>query len=374
MSITAIIVNYHTASFLSDLLDDLVDHTAVESVYIIDNSGEIYKYPSISERKKVTILIPDSNIGFGAGVNLAASKIKSEYILLVNPDIRLLPGCIDNLISAALENSAVLVGPRFFWDNEKKFRLPPSQGASSWFDFALSSSKINRLDAEHISFYWQIRHERFWEKKEPFIEPFLSGSVVLIDRKWVFRNSEFVFDKRFFLYYEDTDLATRAVFDGFPPLCVPSAEAIHYYDQSPDPESGKANLMANAYDKFKEKYFPKTDFSFNNQTEYHQEIEELGELQYPPEIDLADFCFNSNLFFEIGINRVFIPFAQTEIYHNNNLKKNENPCDSAFYGDYYIKYSPISEDLWKRQAQGVYYGRLRHSIKGTLKVWKWRKI
>jgi len=352
-AVNSIIVNYHTAALLPGLLGDLLDHAAMESIFIVDNSGELDN-AAFRDQRRITLLQPGENIGFAAAVNIAAERLSGDYLLLVNPDIRLFPGCLDHLLAAAREHHAALTGPRFFWDEEKKFRLPPSQGASCWFDFALASADQNRLDAEHLSFYWQMRHERFWEKTEPFAEPFLSGACVLVDRQWACRNGRALFDPRFFLYFEDTDLSVRATFAGRALICVPAAEALHYYDQSPAPEKSKGELMAATHQEFKRKYYPKVSHMFEQPEGYKPVIEDLGDWVMPPEFSWTSGEPGGRLYFEIGVNPIFIPFAQTE------LLEGEAPL--------------IPAALWERQAKGIYFARIRDCMKGTLKRWQWRKI
>ncbi len=377
MNISAIIVNYYNVSLLEGVLTDLVCHPAMDKIYIVDNSDDVDKgilnncagFDNSGGGSRIEILKPGKNIGFGAGVNLAAEKIRTRFVLIVNPDVRLLNGCIDNLLEAALDNNAVLTGPRFFWDDKKTFRLPPSQGTSSWMDFALTSAQSNRLDAEHLSFYWQIRHQRFWQMNEPFIEFFLSGACVLIDRKWAFKNNNAVFDKRFFLYFEDNDISVRAMYDGHPPLCVPAAEALHYYAQSPEPEKGKVSLLETSHREFKKKYygnikylpkiFGKSDSGFNRS---EPEPEDKGNLINNPCFDLKGLHPCGQLYFEIGINSVFIPFVQADIVHTMRRRR--------FDEELFV----MPDDIWRKLSKGIYYSRIRDTIKGILKVWKWQKI
>ncbi|MBW1646314.1 MAG: glycosyltransferase family 2 protein, partial [Deltaproteobacteria bacterium] len=338
--IDCVVVNYHTAALLPGLLDDLLGEPAVAGVVVVDNSGEL-EPAMFADRQRVLLLRPGSNLGFAAAVNLAVPHLTSEYVLLVNPDIRLFPGCLPALLAAARDSGAVLTGPRFYWDAGKRFRLPPSLGACGWLDFAQEAAARSRLDAEHLSFYWQLRFARFWEQEEPFAEPFLSGACLLVDRPWALGHDGPLLDPRFFLYYEDTDLSSRAAFAGRLQLCVPAAEALHYYDQSPPPGKSKAALMVAAHERFKEKYYPGMEWSFAASGAAWQPVaEDLGELQVPPVLSPAGVG-NDRGYFEIGINPVFVPCAQAV------LAPGEVPV--------------IPPELWARQAPGIYYGRLRDS-------------
>ena len=365
MSIAAIIVNYHTSIYIPDLIKDLSGIGEVDQVFVVDNSGEVellrLKSGLSQDRACVVELIkPGKNIGFGAGVNLASARASSEYLLVINPDVRLFPGCLEHLLAAARKYGSLLTGPRFFWDDEKRYRLPPSQGASSWFDYAGEAAGHSRLDLEHFSFYWQMRHERFWSSTTPFAEIFLSGACMLIQRQWILDNNSIVFDKSFFLYFEDNDISLRAYFDGVPPLCVPGAEALHYYDQSPAPEESKGELMAGSHARFSGKYYGNLKFLLNTTDYYLPDICEVGPITSPFSINIDMFQPTGSLYFEIGVNPFFVPFAQTEWIKNR-------------VGDD-VKNFALDESIWNRMAKGIYYGRIRDSLRGVLKIWRWEKV
>ncbi|MBF0202848.1 MAG: glycosyltransferase family 2 protein [Desulfamplus sp.] len=371
MSVSAIIVNYHTSKYLPELIDDLIALKDIEQIFIVDNSSEIdgsfLSNYFVSYPHRIELIKPGKNLGFGAGVNLAASRASSEYLLVINPDVRLFPDCLTHLLEAARKYGSVLTGPRFFWDDAKKYKLPPSQGASSWLDYAFEAAGGSRLEFEHLSFYWQMCHERFWSYTTPFTELFLSGACVLINRQWAMESLSAVFDERFFLYFEDNDISLRAHFNGVPPLCVPAAEALHHYDQSPSPEKSKADLMAQSHIQFSEKYYGGMTYLLNKKDTYLPEISDMG-------LNTSPFSFDTkclepsvgNLYFEIGVNPCFVPFAQTDIKVTQTDIKGlyENKIDVF----------TLDSTIWNRLAKGIYYGRARDSIKGTLKIWKWQKV
>ena len=403
MSVTPIVVNYHNAKLLDGLLQTFVHNRNVDRTIIVDNSGEVdsalFVFPPSptsdpgAAPPQIDVVKPGKNIGFGAAVNLAARQTDSRYILVANPDVRLLAGCIDNLVSAAKKTGAVLVGPRIYWDDKKRFRLPPSQGASSWLDKALAVSNINSFERNHLSFYWEIRHERFWERQTPFIEIFLNGALMLIDRHWAMKADGYVFDERFFLYYEDNDLSIRALNAGFPPLCVPMAEAVHYYNQAPGMENEKGQLMAESYQKFSEKYYPetvdnpgagdapafwkrlhKTIVHFFKNPEpmvlpvrgnsgcRELPVHALGCLSQPVfsiETKGPDWDWEkASCFFEVSKNLAFVPFTQSGV---RTILDAANGCLRIPY------------EIWDRLAPGTYFSRIRDSKKGTIKIWEWKK-
>ena len=277
-----------------------------------------------------------------------------SWVLIANPDVRFKPGCIESLLGAADSYQASIVGPRFYLDEDKLFRIPPASGSCLWFDYAQNAAQSFPLDADLLSFYWTIRHDRFWSACEPFPEPFLSGAALVIDKERVKTKEENVFDENFFLYFEDTDLSIRTIEQGEKILCVPQAEAIHFYDQSPSPGFSKAALMNQAKNAFMAKYYgdlaiPSIDASYPS-----PHIEDLGILKEPVSFQSRSQApYPEKKYFEIGMSSIFVPFVQ------------------AFFDQ---KTFTIPSHVWNRLRAGTYFGRVRGSLTGVSEVCKWKKL
>ncbi len=353
MTVSAVIVNYHTAAFLPGAVKDLTGDPNVQQILIADNSGELSRGSGLRDAPLVEIISNEVNRGFGAAANQAIEKAIGEWILVLNPDMRLGEGCLQHLLDAARASASPLVGPRFYWDDRKSFRLPPATGSCLWLDVANMVAQGFELDAELFSFYWTLRHERFWEATDPFFEPFLSGGGLLIRRDWIESLGTGLFDERFFLYFEDTDLCVRALKKGVRPLCVPRAHAIHYYDQSPSPSGIKADLFVRAQRLFMGKYYQKkVHISFPQVEVYHAFAIDLGHIQTVPRFEVTDGPIPADCYFEIAVNPYFVPFAQAHM-----------KADGFAF----------PEEIWKRLSSGQYYSRVRSRLLGTLKVWTWEK-
>ena len=353
MSVSAVIVNFHTAALLTPLIHDLEADTNISQIIVVDNSND---FPEILVRdavKTVRILHNTKNVGFGAAVNQGIAHSESEWVLVANPDIRIEKNCVEYLITAAKHFHTSLAGPRFYLDDGHVFRIPPATGACFWQDVAMTSSQRCELDADMFSFYWILRHQRFWEATEPFVEPFLSGACLLVEKKWIEFNGGKLFDERFFLYYEDTDLCVRASRDGVRPLCVPGADVVHYYDQSPSPDQSKMSWMGSSHRLFCEKYYASCSFPAFEDCSKPSAVEDCGEISIPPNFYPIQTGYSEKQYVEIGVNPYLVPFAQAEI------------SQSVFQ---------FPSQVWHHLAPGQYFARIRGSISGTQKVIQWKKL
>jgi GT2 family glycosyltransferase len=351
MSIAVAIVNYHTEHLLANVLAPLVGHYLVREIFVIDNSGGLQGNGFLLDFPKVRLLGNGTNIGFGAAVNMVAETSNCRWLLIINPDMLLLPGCIDTLFQSAQKHNTPLVGPRFYWDEDKVFRLPPATGQSWWLALGQDCGNRHWLDGELYSFYWTLRHDRFWSQKEPFFEPFLSGACLLLDMHWLKSWGDTVFDESFFLYYEDTDLCARVFQRGKRPLCVPSAEVIHYWNQAPG--KNKMELMDQSCSAFWHKHYHNAPDALHlPESKKQNKWKDLGSIGPVFEFIGPEQTDTGLLFFEFGLDPLFVPFAQARIQEKSFV----------FPGS-----------IWGRLAPGTYFSRIRCPVQGEMACWKWSK-
>lgn len=357
MKISAVMVNYKTHDLVRELIRQLEEMPIVTRIIAVDNSCDLPK-GLCDEFAKLRLIHNDSNIGFGAAVNKAIALVDSEWILVINPDVRLKPGCLEHLVEAAVNYRTPIVGPRFYLDDNCQLRLPPSTGGSLGFKAGQACAGTYALDARLYSFYWQIRHDRFWRALTPFYEPFLSGACLLINTAWVRSMGNQLFDDRFFLYYEDTDLCARAVLGGVNPLCVPAAEAVHYYNQSPSPSDEKMRAMQSSEELyFKKHYDNQVLYSpkpFKDHPKVCYDLIEMGIMDSVPVFKFDQMSFRSDdpAFFEIGTDPGFVPFVQSVVKEDR----------FAF-----------PADAWERLSSGTYFARVRYEYAEPVKLWTFTK-
>ncbi|MBL7213884.1 MAG: glycosyltransferase family 2 protein [Desulfobacteraceae bacterium] len=244
MKTVAIIVNYRSASLTRQAVQSVLDAVSLGPVQVVvmDNSEDdeeaerlrLYLPPTVALR------VSPKNIGFGRACNLAFENFEGDQVLLINPDARLLPGCLLRLqktLSSTEKTGAV--SPQAFWDDDLKYYLPPSIPfflfeLQAFFDACGPQAPISRL----LSNSWRYHSIRVWSAKRPVRVRNLSGGLVLLKREAILRAGG-LFDARFFLYFEDTDLFIRLKKAGYSLVIEPRAKAVHYYDQCGRNEWGK---------------------------------------------------------------------------------------------------------------------------------------
>ncbi|MCP4694953.1 MAG: glycosyltransferase family 2 protein [Desulfobacterales bacterium] len=232
----AIIVNYKTSGLAAEAARSVVESESMGAarVVVVDNSEDPGEEAYLRARlpRASTLLTPPRNLGFGRACNLALQGRAADYILLLNPDARLLPGCLRRLQKTLLSREkAAAACPRSFWDDDLRYLMPPSC-PPSYFLFmpALGNLGPDSVVKRLFGAIWRRHALKIWRSRSPVKVGNLSGGCALLKREAVNRVGG-LFDPRYFLYYEDTDLFMRLKRGGWSLLQEPRAEAIHKYDQ-----------------------------------------------------------------------------------------------------------------------------------------------
>lgn len=232
MRLAVILVHYHTpelaAAALEALRLDLAGSGHEAEWWLVDN-GSTPEERALLDRLPVERLDPGRNLGYAGGVNLGVARSSAEAILLMNPDVLVLPGCMPALLSC-LESGAAVAGPRFYWDRGRRLLLPPAERRTRRDELmALLAGRSERWAARARD-RWRRHARRHWQADRPLRSPWLSGSLLVLRRSAWERVGPF--DEGFQLFFEETDWLLRAWRLGLPVYFVPAAEAVHFYNQS----------------------------------------------------------------------------------------------------------------------------------------------
>lgn len=262
MKTVAVVVNYKRAELALGAVRSVLESDSMGPVQVVvaDNSEDADEADRLRQGLPcgVPLIVNSENVGFGRACNMAVERFPADRVLLVNPDARLLPGSLRRLQSALSSRQGVAaVSPRIFWDAGLRFLLPFSypEGilhVQALLDGLGPHAPVNRL----LSAAWRAYSIGVWRAQRPVRVKNLSGALVLLDAAAV-RKAGGLFDPRFFLYFEDTDLFLRLRQAGYAILVEPRAGAIHYYDQCPhESREGKRAFMMRSRQIFLEKHRP----------------------------------------------------------------------------------------------------------------------
>jgi GT2 family glycosyltransferase len=232
MRLAVILVHYHTPELAAAAVEALradVAGSGLEVEWLLVDNGSDAAGRALLASLPVERLDPGQNLGYAGAVNLGVETSRAELILLMNPDVLVLPGCVSALLEA-LRDGAAVAGPRFYWDRGRRLVQPPAEDRSRRSELMSLLAERGGGWARRARRRWRRQARRHWEARAPLPSLALSGSLLLLRRAaW---DEAGPFDPGFRLYFEETDWLQRAARRGLSGLYVPAAEAVHLYAQS----------------------------------------------------------------------------------------------------------------------------------------------
>ena len=240
-TVTVVIVTYqnrdHIVACLESLLAQIPDDGSLAVVF--DNASTDGTADLVESRfPDVRVVRSEANVGFARGCNLAAAQARSEFILLLNPDTIVQPGCIDALVALARRQpDAAICGGRTLRPTGD---LDPMScwGRPTMWSLVCFASGLSAAfpRSKHFNREGLGRWARDTERRVDIV----SGCLLLARRDvWDELGG---FDEEFFMYGEDADLGIRAQALGHTSMISPQAEIIRLVGGS-SPAVGKHVLL-----------------------------------------------------------------------------------------------------------------------------------
>ncbi len=220
LTVTAIIVSFNTRELLRRCLKSL---DSCESVIVVDNNSNDGSPDMVeSEFPDFTLVRLEKNLGFGAANNIALKQVTTDLALLLNSDAFALPGAIEKLKAVFKSTEVVAAGGRLF-DPDHPAKTQPSccSKLTLWAVFCEQTLLEKVFPMSRIfSPYWQtprimVNHR----PSETYEVEQVMGACLML-------KPGLLFDERYFLYCEDTDLCIRLRKQG-KILYVPDSEFGH---------------------------------------------------------------------------------------------------------------------------------------------------
>jgi GT2 family glycosyltransferase len=258
LRLAIILVHYHTPALAAAAVEALRRDTAgvdgrlddIEWLLIDNGSDEAGR--ALLDGLPVERIDPGENLGYAGGVNLGVARSTADTLLLMNPDVLVLPGCVPALLHA-LEDGAAVAGPCFWWDTGRRFLLPPSEPRTRRAELAAVLAGLGGGWAVRARHRWRRHARRHWQARNPIPSYALSGSLLAVRRTaW---NRIGPFDASFRLFFEETDWLRRAEALGLPARYIPAAEAVHLYSQSAIQEPRSHRWFEESARLFRTRYY-----------------------------------------------------------------------------------------------------------------------
>ena len=195
-NLTIVIVTFKSEEVIHQCIQSIDSEI---KIMVIENSNNIqFKEELENKYMNVSCLLTSKNLGMGAGNNIGIKKAKTDFVLILNPDVILETSTINELINAAQKNSNfAIIAPTSSDVNYPNYKLLDSQKSIAEFKF-------------------------------PFKVKSVDGFAMLFNKKkldMVISNN--YFDENFFMYLENDDLCKRINEINEDILIIPNSKIKH---------------------------------------------------------------------------------------------------------------------------------------------------
>lgn len=354
--ISVIIVNYNSVHLTKRAVDSVVGEDKAAEIFVVDNTATDAERLALGTLlyPNVKLIFNETNEGFAKACNQAFALSKGDYLLLLNPDAYVIPPCLSVLRDfIAKTPNAGSVSPQVYWDSNMEYFFPHYTYPSPGQEFFVKLSRVTDFFGTLYSLYKRRKNLKLWKASRPQKTANLHGGVVMLSRTAV-EHAGGLFDERFFMFYEDSDLFLRLKRAGYKLYIVPTAKAVHNYCHKEE----KLDLMTQAGKLFYEKHFNKSFMlkvaaliPERRKTRY---CVNHGTWNTPPtfpvHVELRD-----GFLFEWSPSPLFVPVIG---------------CFGK--GDTFV----LSNEVWNLLEEGIYYSRLTPQSNKCpdYKLYLWSKV
>ena len=231
-NLSIVIVTFKSESVIHDCIRSIGNDI---DIIVVDNSNNL-KFKEKLEKiyTNVSCLLSEKNLGMGAGNNIGIKNVKTDYVLILNPDVILESSTIHELIVASQ-------------------KIP---------NFAILAPISSNVDYPNYKFLED--EKKINENKSPFKVKSIDGFAMLFNKKRLdgIINKDY-FDENFFMYLENDDLCKRIRNINEDIFIVPSSKIKHLGGKAVDIKyKDEIELSRNWHWIWSKFYFNKKHFGY----------------------------------------------------------------------------------------------------------------
>ena len=198
-TLSVVIVTFKSDQVIDDCIQSIPEQT---KIIIIENSND-QKFKENIEKKynNVKCILSKENLGMGSGNNFGLQHVKTDYAIILNPDVILEKNSINEIIEATKNiNSFAVLAP---------LSIDPEY----------PNYKIHKKNLENINDIL------------PFKVNSVDGYAMLLNLKRLAQIKTFkdhkYFDENFFMYLENDDFCKRVIENNEDIFVVPKSKVKH---------------------------------------------------------------------------------------------------------------------------------------------------
>jgi len=234
VDVSVVIVTWNSEREIGDCLDSLLSSKAdnevgapiPKEIFVIDNHSEDDTVGEVRKRvaagAPIHLIENVANEGFTKALNQGLTRCRKEWVLLLNPDTKLLPGALEQLVHFLQRHPEVgIVAPQLLFPNGQV--QPSCRRFPRHRDVVFEVAGLSCLFRGSALFGgWKMGdfdHRATREVDQP------QGSCLLTRRR-VFEEVG-LFDERFRMFFSDVDWCHRVKARGWKVVFYPEAQVMH---------------------------------------------------------------------------------------------------------------------------------------------------
>lgn len=226
--VSAVVVSYNVRDLLLQCIASL-RADGIRHIVVVDNASKDGSADAARlAGPDVEVVALDTNVGFGAGVNVGVARTHTPYVAILNPDLEVEPGATKALLDVlGREPDIAIAAPRIVTPDGK---LYPS--ARTFPDM------VDAAGHAFLHFVWRSNpfSRRYkmadWDHDSAADVDWVAGTHFVVRRTaW---DAVGGFDEAFFMYLEDVDLCWRLQRAGWRTRYEPAAQVVHAIGRSTD--------------------------------------------------------------------------------------------------------------------------------------------
>ncbi len=238
--ISCVILNYNDADRTISLLEKIESYKIIKYVVIVDNLSTDNSYAILNEYtkkiSKAVLILSKTNGGYGCGNNIGAyyaiNKLKSDYIIIANPDVIFSERVINEQLEAFKNDKTCGVASCIQLNADGEPCKNSAERIVSRIRFAFEGETLlYRLLGDRYYSLEYLKKERFTRVD------CVAGAYLMLSAKAFMDISGY--DENMFLYYEEVALGVRMKNKGYSTYLCSCEGYKHLHDYGKDQDVEK---------------------------------------------------------------------------------------------------------------------------------------
>lgn len=202
--ITYIIVTWNNEKEIKKCLESIAKFSSNYEIIVVDNNSEDKTISFIKDfSKNVTLIQEKNNLGFARANNLALSKVKSEYVCFINPDVVLTENIITQSIAVLERNEKIGLVACHLRNKDGSHQ----QSCFNYFNRYVAFCEILHLGVVFPNIIRKHLFQSHYQCEESFYPDWVIGAEMIMRTEDAKRINGFSTD--YFMYTEDMDLCMK---------------------------------------------------------------------------------------------------------------------------------------------------------------------